>query len=408
MSGQPGSRAARAVPLAIVAVVLAGLGVAAALAVVSYLRWAEGKKSDRVLRVSGNIEVTAAQVGFKIAGRVEARLLDEGDPVRAGQPVAVLDSGDLAGQVALRQAELSVAEAALAELLAGARAEEIAAAEAAVKVAQARLAELHAGSRPQEIAVALAVVDQAKAELDRRKTEFDRMVRLKAENRATDIEYDRARTDYDAGRAMLAQAEARHKLIVEGPRQEDKDAAQAEVDQAKARRDLVVHGPRKEVIDQARARVEQAQVAVDLARTQLSYAEIVSPLTGVVLSKNVEPGECVAPGTPVITVADLHDCWLRAYVAETDLGRVKLGQRVRVTVDAWPGREFVGRVSFIASQAEFTPKTVQTDKERVKLVYRIKITLANPRMELKPGMPADAEILLDQFVAPTHPTTQRK
>ena len=114
-----------------------------------------------------------------------------------------------------------------------------------------------------------------------------------------------------------------------------------------------------------------------------------------ILSKNVEPKEYVAPGTAVVTMADLGQVWLRAYVEETDLGRVKVGQKAFVTTDSFPGKRYEGRVAFIASEAEFTPKTVQTRKERVKLVYRIKIDIPNPAMELKPGMPADAEIVLD-------------
>ena len=124
----------------------------------------------------------------------------------------------------------------------------------------------------------------------------------------------------------------------------------------------------------------------------MSYATVVSPLTGVVLSKNIEPGEYVAPGTAVVTVGDLVNVWLRAYIDETDLGRVKVGQRAWVTTDTYPGKIYEGRVSFISSEAEFTPKNVQTQKERVKLVYRIKIDITNPNMELKPGMPADAVI----------------
>ena len=109
-----------------------------------------------------------------------------------------------------------------------------------------------------------------------------------------------------------------------------------------------------------------------------------------VLSKNIEPGEYVAPGTPVVTVGDLVHVWLRAYIEELDLKRVKPGQKATVSIDS--GDEYQGRVSFIAQEAEFTPKNVQTQKERVKLVYRIKIDVTNPDMELKPGMPADAVI----------------
>lgn len=131
---------------------------------------------------------------------------------------------------------------------------------------------------------------------------------------------------------------------------------------------------------------------MELARTRLSYATVASPLSGTVLSKNVEPGDYVAAGTPVVTVGTLADVWLRAYIEETDLGRVKLGQAVDVTADTFPGKKYAGRVSFISPQAEFTPKSVQTRKERVKLVYRIKVDIPNPEMELKPGMPADGTI----------------
>lgn len=132
-----------------------------------------------------------------------------------------------------------------------------------------------------------------------------------------------------------------------------------------------------------------------LAETRLGYATLTSPLTGLVLSHNIESGEFVAAGTPIVTVGDLEHVWLRAYVDETDLGRIKVGQSAKVTTDTFPDKHYVGRVSFIASQAEFTPKSVQTQKERVKLVYRIKITINNPLMELKAGMPADARIVLD-------------
>jgi HlyD family secretion protein len=111
-----------------------------------------------------------------------------------------------------------------------------------------------------------------------------------------------------------------------------------------------------------------------------------------VLSKNIEPGEYVAPGTPVVTVGDLVNVWLRAYIDEADLGRVKVGQKARVTTDTYPGRVYPGTISFISAEAEFTPKNVQTAKQRVKLVYRIKIDIQNPKMELKAGMPADAQI----------------
>jgi HlyD family secretion protein len=308
--------------------------------------------SPNVVRVSGNIETTDAEVSFKIPGRVVQRLVDEGHPVREGQPIAILDSTELAQQVALQKAELSAAEADLAELL--------------------------AGNRPEEIEQGRAALAVTKFELER-----------------AGADYRRARELYQQGIVSVRDFEIR---------QADFDVAQAKLRDASERLSLLEEGPRKEKIAQARAHAEAARQALAKALTQLGYTSVASPLTGVVISKNVEPGEYVAAGTPIVTVGDLEHTWLRAYINETDLGRVKLGQPVHVTTDTYPGRVYEGRVSFISPEAEFTPKNVQTDKERVKLVYRVKIDIANSRLELKPGMPADAEILLAEAAATPAPT----
>ena len=152
------------------------------------------------------------------------------------------------------------------------------------------------------------------------------------------------------------------------------------MEQAQAQYRLVKEGPRKEDIDQGRAKVEQAKAALQSAETKLGYATVTSPLTGVVLSKNTEPGEYVAAGTPIVTVADIENVWLRAYVDERDLGKrnIVLGTEAEITTDAYPGKVYKGRVSFISSEQEFTPKSVQTNHERVKFVYRIKIDVKNP------------------------------
>lgn len=344
------------------------------------------------IRVSGNIETTEAQVAFKIPGRVEKRLTDEGQMVKQGEPVALLDSADLRCNVALRRAEVQSAESALAELLAGSRKEEIATAKATMEKAAYALADLQAGSRPQEIASAAAAVGMAEAEKNRAEADLRRVEKLFKSKDKSAEEYDTAKSLRQMAVEKWHQAIEQMKLVKEGPRKGQIDQAQAALAQAKAQYELAVAGPRKETIEQGRAHLEQARVALNLAETNLSYATIVSPLTGVVLSKNIEPGEYVAPGTAVITVGDLVNVWLRAYIAEDTLSSVKVGQRAWVTTDARPGKKYEGRVSFISSEAEFTPKNVQTPKERVKLVYRIKINITNPNMELKPGMPADAVI----------------
>jgi HlyD family secretion protein len=374
--------------------VLILLAVLAVAAVVSY-RFIRGKRQTdpTAIRVSGNIEVTDVEVSFKIPGRLEERAVSEGEMVKAGQPVARLDRSELVEEVASRRAEASAVQAALAEMLAGSRPEEIGEAEAAVHKAQSWLDELSAGSRPQDIAAQNATVERAKVEVDRLESEYTRQKTLYRDDVISTREYETTQAALEAAKARFREDHERSKLVIEGPRKEQIEQARAGLKQTTERLALVTKGPRQETIDQARARLEQVKQELAVAETRLSYTSVVSPIAGVVLSENLEAGMYAAPGTPVVTVGDLANVWVRAYISETDLGRVKVGQRVRVTADTYPGKHYGGRVSFIASQAEFTPKNVQTAKERVKLVYRIKIDIQNTDMELKPGMPADAEIL---------------
>ena len=374
-------------------IVLPLLLVLAVTAVLGY-QFIVGRSGNRgdVVRVSGNIEVVDAELGFKIPGRVIERPIDEGEPVKKGQLVARLEDADLKADLAARRAEREAAVAALAELKAGSRPEEIAAAQAAMEKAAALVSELETGSRPQEIAVAQATVASAEAEEARSRSEFARAAALYQTKTISAEDYDRQRAAFDVASARLREARERLALVREGPRKEQIAQAKAALAQADWQYKLVKAGPRQEQKDQAAAKLAQAAAGVELAETKLGYATLNSPLSGIVLSKNIEPGEYVAPGTPVVTVGDMVNVWLRAYVSETDLERVKLGQEVRVTTDA--GGVYQGRVSFISSEAEFTPKNVQTPKERTKLVYRIKIDIKNPNQELKRGMPADGEILV--------------
>lgn len=287
--------------------------------------------------ISGNIEVTDAQLGFKLAGRVASRPVFEGDPVKAGQLIASLDDSEQKEQLAVVRAELAAAKAGLAEL--------------------------EAGSRPQEIAAAEASVRSTEAVLNQVQLDFARQKDLNAK------EVNPAR-DLEAALANLKVAEAR-------------------VAESAEQLKLVREGPRAETIQQAQARVAQASASVALAEIRLAETKLYSPLTGTVLSHSIEPGEYISPGTPVVIVADTVHTWVRAYVNQTDLGRVRHGQKLIVHTDTAPGKDFEGTVSFISSEAEFTPKTVQTTKERVKLVFRIKVDVSNPHDELKAGMPAD-------------------
>lgn len=299
-----------------------------------------GGSGNGAIKVSGNVEATEVAVSFRIPGRVTERLLDEGQSVKQGQVVARLDDSDLKEQVAERQA--------------------------AVDAATAVLSELQRGFRPEEIAQGKANLEAAQAELAKRKADIERAKTLLQKEVISQREFDAANAAFLS--AVSRKKDASEKLAV------------------------LKKGPRIEQIEAALARAHQAEKAFNLSKLQLDYATLHSPLSGMVLSKNIEPGEYVQPGTPVITEADLSSVYIRAYVEEPDMGRVKLGQSAVVTADGLPGKKFDGRVSFISSEAEFTPRTVQTKGERVKLVYRIKIDVANPDLALKPGMPADAVI----------------
>jgi HlyD family secretion protein len=369
-------------------ILLAG-GVTAATAY--YFAVTQSGVENGEIRVSGNIEVIDAQVSFKIAGRVESRPVDEGMYIERGTIVALLDTSDLKLQVDQRRAEWDAAKATLAALVAGSRPQEIAAAKAAMEKSAATLDELRNGTRPEDIAVAEAALASAKSDESRAEANFHRISQLPAGATSAD-ELDRTKSAYVMAREKTRQAAKQLDLAREGPRREQIEQAKAALAQATQQYEMVKIGPRQEDIDAGRARAAQAEANFRLAEVTLGYATLRAPMSGIVLSKNIEPGEYVLPGTPIVTMGDLKNIWLRAYINETDLGRVKLGQSARVTADTYPGRSYPGRVGFISDEAEFTPKTVQTPQQRVKLVYRVKIDIDNSKMELKPGMPADAVI----------------
>ena len=349
-------------------------------------------KNSNVIHVSGNIEVTQVQLSFRLPGWVQERLIDEGQIVSVGQLAARLDFTELSLAAAQRKAAADSAKATLAALENGSRPEDIAAAKGTADQANAALAELLAGSRPQEIKVAEATLTNAQAQLAFAELDYKRMRQTLASGAVSQAQYDASQMNYNVAVAHLAEAQERLNLAKEGPRKEQIDQARAALEVAKQHYFLIKNGPRQEDIDQARARLTEAQSAARIAETQLSYATLNSPVSGIVLTKNVEAGEFVAAGTPIVTIGNLKDVWLRAYIDGPDLGKVKVGQSAQIRTDSYPSKTYAGHVSFISSETEFTPKSVQTVKERVKLVYRIKIDIDNPEMELKPGMPADADI----------------
>jgi len=298
------------------------------------------RENGNDLKLSGNVEVTEMNLGFKTAGRIERLVVDEGQRVKKNDVLAVLDSREMESQVAQIEGQL--------------------------REASTRLAELVAGSRPQEIEQARAQAVQAEAELQKARIDYERAQRLYREEAISTDRMETARKAYDV-------AVSQHRRSAEAL-------------------SLVREGPRKEEIRVAETRVEQARAALTAAQVRLEDMKLYAPVSGVILKKHSEAGETVAAGIPVFRLGDLESPWIKVYVKEDRVGQVKLGQRALVSTDSYHGKTYEGSVTFISSEAEFTPKNVQTQEERVKLVFGVKVKVKNVNDELKPGMPADVRI----------------
>lgn len=376
----------RALPLLIVAVILAAAGLTATWAA-RYLH-----APDEGIHVTGTIEGTQVDVSAKMTGRIVELPVREGQRIERGQMLARLEAPELTAEVRRAEAAVRTATAHLRDLQAGSRVEEIREAEARAARAEAQLEDLLAGARRQEIEQARAALRNATVTREWTDQDFRRVRALYDRELVAAQELDRARQAFEVAAANEQGARERLALLEAGPRTHEVSAARAEVRAARERAALLKAGPRAEAVLAARAQVAEAEAALELARARAAEARLVAPINGVVLRKNLELGETAGPGTAILTLLDPGDLWLRAYVPETDVGRIRIGQPAAVSVDAFPGREFPGTIGEIASEAEFTPRNVQTKKERVNLVFRVKIALRNADGVLKPGLPADAVI----------------
>jgi HlyD family secretion protein len=291
----------------------------------------ESSAARNTLLVSGNIEAHESVVSFKaVQSRITELPFDEGQWVDKGTLLARLDDADYRQQVAIDDAQLAMAERQL-------------------------------DSAKQKLDAANATVADDKADLAQRQL------------------------DYDRNQKLFEQT------IISADTRDHTDTALKQ-SQAALNRDIAMSRSAARDVEVANASIRSAAENLKLAQIDLGYTTLDAPFSGVILTRQAELGEVMQPGTPVVTMADLDHVWLRGYIDETDLGRVHWGQPATVTTDTYPGKQYRGHVTFIASDAEFTPKSVETHKERVTLVYRIKIDVDNSNHELKPGMPADATI----------------
>ena len=320
--------------------------------VASLVYFGQWRNRNRDLYYSGSIEATQHHLSFQVAGKVLKVFTDEGNAVSAGDILAELDIAELQARHDQAKANYDRSWAALNAL-------------------SARLKEITTGNRPQDIARSRQAFLSSKAVMEEAKKNMIKYQRLYQNSIVSEKEWDTVRLRYEVALRDYERGAEAYDLAREGSRLETIDAAQAEVRGAKAQ-------------------LASAEAALQQAGIQLSYAQLQAPVGGIITSRNVEPGEVVTPAQDVMTMADLSTVDLKIFVDETEIGKVKPGQRVEVRVDTFPDKVYKGTVSYISPEAEFTPKMIQTRKERVKLVYLVKVSIPNPNLDLKSGMPADA------------------
>lgn len=299
-----------------------------------------GRREGGPVLASGTIDATEVAVSFRVPGILRDRPVEEGSRVKVGDLLGALDDREVVAR--LHQAK------------------------AAEQAAQARLKDLQSGYRPQEIAEARAQAELARANLTN-----------------LEVESKRSEALFDGGAVSQQRLD------------KDATAAAVAVEQFRAsqeRLNLFQSGYRPANIQAARAQLGEAQATVEAARVLLEDLRVTAPVEGLVTRTHAERGETLGAGRPVVTVTDISRPWVRVYIPENLIGRIRVGASARIKVDTFPDREFAGRVSYVSPQAEFTPKNVQTQEERVKLVFAVNVMMDNRDGAIKPGMPADVFI----------------
>ncbi|MEO8767869.1 MAG: HlyD family efflux transporter periplasmic adaptor subunit [Nitrosospira sp.] len=334
--------------------VIAATGLIITAAVLAGWYFNRQQDDTDTLVLFGNIDIRQVSLAFNGSERVVDMRVQEGDHVEAGQVLATLDTRTLLLQIAQAEAQINVQEQALLRL--------------------------RNGTRPEEVAAAKAEVAAAQADADLAAQQLKRLQDIEqAANQAI------SQQDLDSARS-------RHKVVL------------AQLENRQKALQLAVIGPRKEDITQAEAQLNVSQVELDLLKHQLSLYELKSPTHAVVRSRLLEPGDMASPQRPVYALAITDPKWVRAYVPEVDLGRIKPGMSARVITDSHPDQPIQGRVGYISSVAEFTPKTVQTEELRTSLVYEVRVFVEDAGDRLRLGMPATVRISLrsDQSLAGRH------
>ena len=368
-------------------------GIAAAAIVVAGLLllhpWNRGAKGATY---SGTVETREIQVGSKLGGRVLAVGVEEGQRVKAGAMLVRFEANELTAERAQADAQVGQAQADLERLESGYRPEEKEQTLAAAAQQRAALDEAKNGPRPQELAQAQADYDAAKANAADAAATFERMATLVRGDTISRMQFDDAKAKRDSTAQQAESLRQRLALLQAGTRSEDLRAAEARYKQAQAAADLMQRGNRREDIDAARGVLAAAIAHRKALDAQLTEAELDAPADGAIEVVSVRPGDLVPPGKIVIDMLEASQLWVKIYVPETELGGVKIGQAAAISVDTFPGREFVGHVQEIASEAEFLPRNVQTRDDREHEVFGVKVQLDAADGVLKSGMSATVRV----------------
>ncbi|HFQ80448.1 MAG TPA: HlyD family efflux transporter periplasmic adaptor subunit [Desulfobacterales bacterium] len=296
------------------------------------------------LRLYGNVDIRQVAVAFYDSGRIQKIMVHEGDQVKAGQLLAQLNPARYQAALNRLQAELVIQ--------------------------RHEVAKLEHGSRPEEIKAARAQVKGLTARMDNAHLIYRRLRKMYARKSIARQKVDDAQAVYTS--------------------------LQEEVRAARQKLDLAVKGPRAEDIAAAKAKLQAKKDAVSLARIQLKDTRVYAPVDGVIQDRIMEPGDMAFPNTPVLTLARTSPVWVRAYIPESSLGRIRLGMKAAISTDSFPGRSYRGWVGYISPTAEFTPKNVESPDLRTRLVYQARVFACNPQGELRLGMPATVTINLRQ------------
>jgi HlyD family secretion protein len=373
------------------------------IGVALFVYYGQKKTRDGELFYSGTIEATHVHLAFQTGGRVLGVLVREGQSVTKGQVLTELEPAEFVAR--LDQARANAERALKAHQQATAIHQvyektipaDIARAEAGVRTLSAQLDEIKAGARRQDIERAKQAMQSAGIVLADAKKNMIRYETLFEKGTISEKERDTARLRYETTLKEYERSRETYDLAREGSRAETIRAAEARLEEGKAALNQAksnlprINAAQKDE-EATRAALQGAQAALSQAQIQLEYTKLKAPGPGIVTSRSVEPGEVVSPGEEVLTIADLSTVDLKIFVDETEIGKVKPGQKAEVGIDTFPDKIFTGRVTFISPDGEFTPKIIQTQKERVKLVYLVKVSIPNPNLELKSGMPADARL----------------